>query len=140
MIEFFLEGTNLSYDQVMPVESIIHRILNDFNYELAYENIIIMSDEELLEINKEFLNHDYFTDIITFNYADVPKRIESELYISWDRVKENANDNNVNELDELFRVIIHGTLHLVGFEDGTEVLKKDMQKHENQYLSLICST
>jgi rRNA maturation RNase YbeY len=55
-------------------------------------------------------------------------------------VKENANDNNVNELDELFRVIIHGTLHLVGFEDGTEVLKKDMQKHENQYLSLICST
>ena len=139
MIEFFFDPEQIEFEKLQPLEEVIKTILSDYGYELEYENVILMSDEELLEINKEFLKHDYYTDIITFNYAEEPKKVESELYISLDRVKENANIHNVRMLDELYRVVVHGTLHLVGFEDSTDLLKKEMQVLENKYISAIVS-
>lgn len=97
-----------------------------------------MSDEEVLEINKNYLQHDYYTDIITFNYAegaDLP--LEAELYISIDRVRENAAAAHVSYEDELARVCIHGVLHLCGHEDDTDAKKNVMQSFEDKYLRLF---
>ena len=134
MIEFFAENLEIDFEKLKQVEPVIRTILSDYEYKLNYVNVVLLSDEELLAINNEFLNHDYYTDIITFNYATEPKSIESELYISMDRVKENAESQRVDQYNELFRIIIHGTLHLVGYEDNTHELKEKMSFMENKYL------
>ncbi len=96
--------------------------------------IIFCSDEYILEINKKHLNHDYYTDIITFDYC-VENIISGDLYISIDRVKENAKTFNDSFLNELTRVVIHGVLHLCGYSDKTEVDQKNMRNLENKYLA-----
>ena len=96
---------------------------------------IICSDEFLLQINKEHLNHDYYTDIITFPYQYDP--IESDVYISIDRVIDNANGFDEDPLRELSRVIIHGLLHMCGYNDHTEEEKGLMRKKENYYLEKL---
>ena len=110
--------------------------ITDLGYNLGELSIIFCNDEYLLEINKKHLNHDYYTDIITFNY-NVGKKLNGDLFISVDRIKENANSFNENFSVELFRVIIHGVLHLCGFNDKTKDEQKEMRSKENHYLSLI---
>ena len=97
-------------------------------------NIILTSDEGLVNINVEFLGRDYYTDIITFDYSE-DNIINGELYISVDRTKENAVKFEVDELRELLRVIIHGILHMIGYNDSTEDEKKEMRIAEEKYLS-----
>lgn len=98
-------------------------------------NYIFCSDEELLEINKRFLNHNYYTDIITFNLsANNNDQIIGEIYISIDRVKENAKTYKTNVAMELHRVIFHGILHLCGYNDKTPDQKSKMTQKENHYL------
>ena len=98
-------------------------------------NIILCADDDLLSINKQYLNHDYYTDIITFQYEKNP--IEAELYISLDRVKDNALQIPVSWNRELLRVIIHGVLHCCGYKDKTTEDKTIMRKKENEYLGLL---
>lgn len=98
--------------------------------------IIFCSDDYLLEVNREHLDHDYYTDIITFDYSDFPT-VSGDLFISVDRVKENATDFNVSFEHELHRVIIHGFLHLCGYFDKTNEDELLMRSKENQALSLI---
>lgn len=95
-------------------------------------NIIFCSDDFLLRLNKEHLNHDYFTDIITFQYENDP--IEGELYISVDRVQDNAEKLCITASQELHRVIIHGVLHMLGFGDKTEEEKILIRQKEDYYL------
>lgn len=95
----------------------------------------ICSDEELVKINKEFLQHSTYTDIITFDYSSSTE-ISGEIYISWERVKENAQKFTINAEEELKRVLIHGVLHLCGLKDKTEKEKKTMRKQENAALKL----
>jgi probable rRNA maturation factor len=97
---------------------------------------IFCSDQYLLEINKQYLNHDYYTDIITFNLADNPKLVIGEIYISLDRVKDNAQNFNTSFKQELHRVIFHGALHLCGYKDKTAKEEKLMREKEDQYLKL----
>jgi probable rRNA maturation factor len=100
-------------------------------------NIIFCDDEYLLEINQSFLQHDYYTDIISFNLSpDTKEPVEGELYISVDRVQDNALEQNVSFKEELHRVIFHGILHLSGFKDKTKKDIIEMRKAENKYLSL----
>jgi rRNA maturation RNase YbeY len=99
-------------------------------------NVILTSDEKLLDTNKKFLNHDYYTDIITFN-SNIKNRINGDLFISIDRVNENALHYSVNIVDELKRVIIHGILHLLGYDDKTIRDKVKMTERENKYLNLF---
>jgi rRNA maturation RNase YbeY len=99
-------------------------------------NIIFCTDEYLLKINKDFLKHNYYTDIITFDLSENGSDIiDSDIYISYDRVKENALKHKVSILKELHRVIFHGILHLCGYKDKSAIDIKLMRNKENQYLS-----
>ena len=98
---------------------------------------IFCSDEYLLSINQQYLQHDYYTDIITFNLAEnITEPVVGDIYISVDRVKENAQLQNVSFREELHRVIFHGALHLCGYKDKTPSQIKTMRFKENQYLGL----
>lgn len=98
-------------------------------------NFIYCSDDYLLQVNQDFLNHDYFTDVITFDYSD-ENEISGDVFISIDRVKENAEVNNVNFENELNRVMIHGVLHLMGYKDSKPEEKAEIRAKEDFYLAL----
>lgn len=104
----------------------------------SYLEITLCTDAFLLDLNKEYLDHDDYTDILTFdlNQTETGKDITGELYISIDRVKDNANNLDISWLDELHRVIIHGVLHLCGWDDTNPVLKESMRKEEDVALAL----
>ena len=134
-ITFHKEGVSPSVD-TSQISSWLSSCIADLGYSLGELSIIFCSDEYLLEINKKHLNHDYYTDIVTFNY-NVKKKLNGDLFISVDRVKDNASIFNENFNVELFRVIIHGVLHLCGFNDKTTNEQKEMRQKENHYLSLM---
>jgi probable rRNA maturation factor len=99
-------------------------------------NYVFTSDESLLKINIQYLKHNTYTDIITFNYNE-GKKISGDIFISVDRVKENAEKFGVNFEDELHRVMIHGVLHLCGYKDKTKTDSDVMRKKENASLRLL---
>lgn len=101
--------------------------------EIGVTNLIFCSDEYLLQVNQEFLKRDYLTDVISFDYTQKSK-ISGDVLISIDRVRENAGDNGVSFLEELKRVMVHGVLHLIGFDDHTKENKSIMTARENLYL------
>lgn len=98
-------------------------------------NLIFCSDNYLLDINQKFLQHDYFTDIITFDYCE-GERLNGDLFISIDTVRANAEEFGEGFERELNRVIVHGVLHLIGYDDHTKADQKQMREKENYYLSL----
>ncbi len=103
------------------------------------ENIqfVFCDDHTLLELNQKYLNHDTLTDIITFNYNDEYNNLAGDIFISHDRIKENATTYNVSPEEELYRVMVHGILHLIGYNDQTEEQRIVMRDKENYYLSLL---
>ena len=98
-------------------------------------SLIFCSDNYILDINQRYLQHDYFTDIITFDYCE-GDRLSGDLFISIDSVRENAREYGTEFKDELNRVIVHGLLHLIGYDDHTAEEKEVMRKKEDYYLSL----
>ena len=100
-------------------------------------DIILCSDKYLLQMNKEHLSHDYYTDILTFDLSSNEEKGIGEIYISIDRVKENANNMGMGVDNELTRVIFHGVLHLCGHNDSTKKLKEEIHKMEDSYLNLF---
>ena len=100
-------------------------------------NYVFCSDEYLLEINKQYLDHDYFTDIITFDNSEEDNQLEGDIYISVDRVRENAATFHTDFDTEMRRVLIHGLLHLAGYEDSSEALKTAMRAKEDEYLRVF---
>ena len=98
-------------------------------------NYIFCSDPYLLEINKQYLGHDYFTDILTFDYSQKPV-VSGDLFISIDTVRENAEYYGATFEEELHRVIVHGLLHLIGYDDHTPEEQKTMREKENYYLDI----
>ena len=104
--------------------------------QLAELQYIFCSDDFLLEINRQYLNHDFYTDIITFDLSEKGQMINAEIYISVDRVRENAREFDSSLSQELHRVIFHGALHLCGYKDKTPTQEKEMRKMEEKYLGL----
>lgn len=96
-----------------------------------------MSDDELLKINQEYLQHDYYTDVITFDLSNGDKIIEGDIYISTDRVEDNAHTLKEETNIEMYRVMLHGVLHLVGLKDKTEIEQREIRNKENEYLALV---
>lgn len=135
MISYYFQDTDFKFRDrrktnewlKLAAESEIRRIGNI--------SIIFCSDNYVLDINQKYLQHDYFTDIITFDYCE-GDRLSGDLFISVDSVRENSVEFGTEFKDELNRVIIHGLLHLVGYDDHTENDIKLMRSKENYYLSL----
>ena len=106
------------------------------NKEMGDISLIFTSDEYLLKVNQDYLDHDYYTDIITFDYTE-EGIISGDLFISIDRIIDNAKINSVTFVNELNRVIVHGVLHLCGYKDKSESEELLMREKENQMLSLL---
>jgi len=117
------------------IKRVIRKIITDAGKKPGTAEVIFTSDAKLLEINREFLSHDYLTDIITFDYCE-GKVINGEIYISADRIRYNAVENNVTLWNEASRVIFHGFLHLCGYTDGDQKEKAEMTEREDMYLAL----
>ncbi|MDG2209012.1 MAG: rRNA maturation RNase YbeY [Flavobacteriales bacterium] len=112
----------------------LNEVISQHQMELGDLSIVFCTDPYLLEINRTHLQHDYFTDIITFDYC-TPGMISGELFISIDRVKDNAKTHHALFLCELKRVMVHGVLHLLGLKDKTESEEKQMRKAEDRWIS-----
>lgn len=104
--------------------------------EMGDITLIFCSDEYLLNVNREYLDHDYYTDIITFDYTE-DNIVSGDLFISLDRVGDNAQIHTVDFINELNRVVVHGVLHLCGYKDKSEEDEKLMRSKENQMLQLL---
>ncbi|MCG2612993.1 rRNA maturation RNase YbeY [Terrimonas sp. NA20] len=113
----------------------LHEIFRKEKKKLSSLNYIFCSDKRVLEINRQFLQHDYYTDIITFELSPAGAPVEGEIYISIDRVKDNARQHDTTFTRELHRVIFHGVLHLCGYKDKSTAQEKLMREKEDYYLN-----
>lgn len=114
----------------------VNEVVKIEGYKIQEINYIFCDDEYLLRINKEFLKHDYYTDVIGFQSSN-GKSLSGDIFISIDRIKENAEINEVTFLNELARVMIHGILHFMGHDDATNEEHIKMRKAEDKYLALF---
>lgn len=135
-IEFYSEDLDFSLSNPEQVADWIASIIEQHNFELAGLTYIFCSDEYLHQMNVEYLDHDTLTDIITFDNADEEGTVEGDIFVSIDRVRDNAQTLGIPFEDELHRVLIHGVLHLLGFKDKTEEQEALMRKQEDSCLSL----
>ncbi len=133
-IKFHSHGVKFRFDQKTRLKQFLVKLFEMENIPLNTLDYVFCSDEYLLQINRQFLQHDYHTDIITFPYSQEGEPIIGEIYISMDRVEENARDFKVNRNQELLRVIFHGALHLCGYLDKTTKEIELMRKKEDEYL------
>ena len=136
MIRFFSNEIDFKIASPSKVKQWILNVINNYGYKAGNLNVIFCSDDYLLQINKEFLQHDYYTDIITFDYTE-GDLLSGELYISIQSVLANAQEYNQPQAKELLRVVIHGFLHLMGFDDHTEEEQQIMHAKEDQALELL---
>lgn len=135
-INFFSQKPRFKLSNPKKTSSWIKKTIDKEGAKLISLNYIFCSDEYLADINVQFLKHNTLTDIITFNYNPSKTEIEGEIYISVDRVRENAQTFETDFQTELNRVIIHGVLHLLGYNDKNKSQKKAMREKEDSYLSL----
>ena len=135
MISYFFEDTSFVYKGKARNNRWLKLVAESEIRRLGEVNIIFCSDPYILDINLRYLQHDYFTDIITFDYCEGDK-LSGDLFISVDSVRENALFYGTEFEEELHRVIVHGLLHLTGYDDHSEAEKKVMRSKENYYLSL----
>ncbi|GHT08510.1 endoribonuclease YbeY [Bacteroidia bacterium] len=134
----FYEASDIPFPKIKRRETSrwIKSVVEQYHKRVGDITYIFCTDEEILRINKQFLNHDYYTDIITFDYTE-NETISGDLFISLDTVKSNAEKFGTNYDEELHRVIIHGILHLCGFKDKSSEDEKQMRERENEALSKI---
>lgn len=133
---FFYQDVSFSFSKRTLVKNFLKKLFTNEGQKLKELNIIFCTDEALLEINRTFLQHDYYTDIITFPLSTGSEPIQAELYISIDRVRDNAKQSGVSFKEELHRVIFHGCLHLAGYGDKSSQQIKKMREREDHYLRL----
>ncbi len=134
MIRYFQEQTTFNLKSKLVVKKWIKSVIEQYGKRVGDINFIFCSDPYLLEINKQFLGHDYYTDIITFDYCQ-GKVVSGDIYISIDTVEANAVEYNQTFENELHRVIIHGVLHLLGEDDHSEEDIKSMRAAEDKALA-----
>ena len=136
LINFFSEKKTFEVSQKDKLRLLLKEVCKQENAQLSFINCVFCSDEYLLQINKKHLKHNFLTDIITFDFSEKKDQIEGDLYISVDRVKENAKKYGDTFKTETIRVVLHGLLHLIGYKDKSEKEKKRMRVLENKYVSL----
>ena len=135
-ISFYEEGAKLPAIKKQTVKSWIKEVAASRNKTVGEISYIFCSDEKILEVNKQYLQHDYYTDIISFDYTEGNK-IAGDLFISLDTVKTNAEKFGSSYVEELHRTIIHGVLHLCGIDDKGAGEREVMEANENKALALL---
>jgi rRNA maturation RNase YbeY len=135
MIKYFAEDIDFNYKGKAANNRWLRFVASSELKKTGDINIIFCSDSYLLDINLKYLGHDYFTDIITFDYCE-GNLLSGDLFISIDSVRENASFYKVEFIDELRRVMVHGLLHLIGYDDKSVEEQKTMRAKEDYYLSL----
>lgn len=135
-MEFFFEDIKAFefYENTLVdrVKCLINNEIKDF----GDISVIFCSDAYILDVNKQYLDHNYYTDIITFDYVE-DNVISGDLFISIDTVSSNAKEYGISFIKELYRVVFHGVLHLVGYNDKTDEEQTQMTEKENFYLSVV---
>jgi len=134
-IQFFTEDLVYTLKHKTKIRTWLLQTITSEGYELSELNFILCSDEYLLGINQQYLNHDTYTDVITFDNSDIAKTIVGDIFISLERIQENAKDFKGTTYDELCRIMVHGTLHLLGYKDKSKVDKALMTQKEDHYLA-----
>ena len=135
-INFFFENIKepgLDYKQIKHWLSLLTK---KYNFDLIELNYILCSDDYLLNINKEYLQHDYYTDIITFDNSEAAAEIEGDIFVSIERVDDNSQTLKTTFKDETLRVLAHGLLHLCGFQDKDKEDSEEMRNQENNAIEL----
>ncbi|MHB9147153.1 MAG: rRNA maturation RNase YbeY [Candidatus Amoebophilus sp.] len=133
-IYYFVEDIQFKLPNPKIITDWIHNVIQQENCQLVNLNFIFCSDNFLHEKNLKYLQHDTLTDVITFSYAEDQKNIEGEIYISIERVSDNATTYQIDFLQELYTVMIHGVLHLLGYNDETLLEQEEMRKKESIYM------
>ena len=133
-IQFFSEDIPFTIKKKNAVKTWLSNAIAGEGQSLNELSFIFCSDEYLLNINKSYLDHDTYTDIITFDNSEDQGVLTGDIFISIERIRENAQKFQVTEMDELHRVMIHGVLHLLGYSDKTKPAKQIMTAKENEYL------
>lgn len=134
-VHFFSADAKIPAFQRTKLKLFINDLFKKEGKMLDELNYVFCSDDCLLSINRQFLQHDFYTDIITFDISDSKKEIKGEIYISVDRVRDNAKQLGQSTYMEFLRVIFHGALHLCGYKDKTKVHQTQMRKKEDYYLA-----
>lgn len=134
-IHFFKESVKFRFNNKEEIQAWILATVKKKKMKVENLNFIFCTDKYLRSINKTYLKHDYFTDIVTFDNSQSKGKIEGDIFISIDRIKINAKEYGVSFKEELHRVIIHGVLHLLGYSDKTEKLQKEMRAMEDYFLA-----
>ena len=137
MLKFFSEEIDFKLPFPQKISNWIKTISKSEGYDLISLNYIFCTDDYLLEINKQYLDHDYYTDIITFDNSEEEGKIESDIYVSVDRVKRKCRDFGADFEVEMRRVLIHGLLHLMDYTDTSDELKIQMRAKEDECLLLF---
>ena len=135
-ISFHNEGVNTKTPLKRLLKAWIKEFVSNHGKKVGDLAFVFCTDEKILEVNQSFLQHDYYTDIITFDYCE-GDFVSGDIYISVERVQENALSHQVGYNNELLRVLAHGVLHLIGFQDKEENTKAEMTKNEDLCLSLF---
>ena len=135
MISYYFEDTDFIFKGKTINNKWLRLVAESEIRRIGDISIIFCSDNYILDVNQRYLQHDYFTDIITFDYCE-GDRLSGDLFISVDSVRENAVEYGTEFSEELYRVIVHGVLHLIGYDDHNDEDIAMMRKKENYYLSL----
>ena len=133
-ISFNTADKNTTLTNRLALKAFIEKGLKKEGIAIDTLQYVFCSDKFLLNINKSFLNHDYFTDIISFDLSETRGKLIGEVYISVDRVKDNAKTHKTSYTEELLRVIFHGALHFCGYKDKKPSDAKEMRAQENKWL------
>ncbi len=136
MIQFFSEEIEFDLQNTNQINTSLYELAEAESVTLDSLNYIFCSDDYLYKMNVQYLNHDTYTDIITFDQSEQENVISGDIFISIDRVKENAKEHSIPFINELLRVLAHGLLHLIGFGDKTDEEQLLMRKKEDDFLSL----
>ena len=137
MISFFKENTTFDIKQKNKIKSWLKNVASGYGFSAGDLNYVFCDDEYLLQMNRQYLGHDYYTDIITFDSREdaLSKRLDGDIFISVDTVRANGEEYGEGFEREIMRVIAHGVLHLMGFDDQTAAQQKKMREAENSALA-----
>ena len=137
MIVFFNEDIDFKFGQKNQLKAWLKKVAESEGFKMRNLNYIFCSDEYLHKINLEYLDHDTYTDIITFDNSEEEEDIEGDIFVSIERVKDNSQELKTDFLDEFKRVLVHGLLHLCGYDDHSDEDETQMRELESKYISIF---